>query len=390
LLTADAFPSNRLIPGTTTMLELIRRIGFDCLSQTWQQIGRSSWLLRLMLLAVVLVCRTFGQGGPMVVGSGYGLPNYLTVAPGQVMTLQVTGLKAVLPSPLKSTASPLPTVLSGISVSLTQYIPKTVSFAVPLIAISQRSFCSDPSSASPDCRITFITLQIPFELTFFQNPLAVDWPLCPSADGHCPKTELQVSENGTVSRAFAVMPVGDNIHIITDCDLKAFGSVEFAIPFEFSIGGGTYPTCQSIATHADGTPISHNAPAMASEIVVLYAWGIGPTQPLVKTGELTPAPASPTWANDVQFNFSPNTSPSKPYAGIFPFAFEFHPRFIGLVQNEIGLYQINVKLPDTFPKVQPCDAARDLRNYPIQSNLTITVGGINSFDGAAICIQPPQ
>lgn len=348
-----------------------------------------TWALRLL---VVLTCghAAFGQNGPMLVGSGYGLPTYLTVAPGQIMTLQATGLKTVLASPVKSVATPLPTVLSGISVTLTQYIPRTVSLAAPLLAVSQRSFCSDPSSPPADCRITYITLQIPFELEFFENPFDSDWPLCPAADGHCPKTEIQISENGTISKALSVMPVGDNIHILTDCDLKAFGSTEFATPFTFSIVSGAYPTCQSIATHADGTPISSKSPATASEVIVLYAWGVGRTQPVVKTGDVTPAPASPTWANDVQFQFSPNAGPSKPYAGLFPFTFEFHPRFVGLVPNQVGLYQINVKLPDTFPKVQPCDAIREIRGYPIQSNLTITVGGSNSFDGAAICVQPPQ
>jgi hypothetical protein len=347
-------------------------------------------IARSSIVVALAVVSASGQNVAISVGSGYGLPTYLTVAPGQVMTLQVTGLRTVLSSPLKSTTVPLPMVLSGISVTLTQYIPKTVSFAVPLIALSQRNFCTDQSSPSPDCRITSITVQVPFELSFFENPLGADWPLCPAADGHCPRTELQISEDNTISRAFIVMPVGDQIHVITDCDLEALGTTNFATPFEFSIGGGSYPTCQSIATHADGTPISYTSPATASEVIVLYAWGVGPTQPLIKTGDPTTAPASPTWANDVQFNFSPNAPPSKPYAGIFPFEFEFHPRFVGLVQGQIGLYQINVKLPDTFPKVQRCDAVRNSRYYPIQSNLTITIGGVNSFDGAEICVQPQQ
>jgi hypothetical protein len=172
----------------------------------------------------------------------------------------------------------------------------------------------DPASATPDCRVIFITVQIPFELVYWQNPLK---------GISCP-----VNVGGTKS------------------------------------------------------------PATPGEIVVLYAWGVGPTVPLARTGDVTPAPASPTWANDVQFNFSPNAPPSKPYGGFFPFEFEFHPRFIGLVQGQIGLNQINVKLPDTFPDVQRCDPSRN-GICAIQSNLTITVGGANSFDGAAICTEKP-
>jgi len=341
-----------------------------------------------LILIALAMSLALGQNAPMLVGSGYGLPAQLSIAPGQIVTLQVTGLKTVLTSPSKATQMPLPSTLAGISVTLTQYLPIKTSLPVPLLGVSQRNFCSYSSSTS-DCLITFVTVQIPFEVVFFENPFSTADPQCPASGGHCPKTELQVAENGTASKIFSVVPVGDSIHIITDCDVQAFSGTDFAVPFEFGISSGTYQTCQSIVTHADGTPVSVNSPVVPSEVVVLYAWGVGPTKPLAKTGEATSAPASPTWANDIQFNFSPNARPSKPYGGIFPFKFEFHPRYIGLVQDQIGLYSINVKLPDTFPPVQSCDGTRN-GTYAIQSNLTITVGGINSFDGAAICAQTQQ
>ena len=63
-----------------------------------------------------------GQSGPTVAGVGYSVP-FPTVAPGQVVRLQVTGLKTVLlPSLLTATTTPLPTVLGGISVTITQAI----------------------------------------------------------------------------------------------------------------------------------------------------------------------------------------------------------------------------------------------------------------------------
>ena len=72
------------------------------------------------------------------------------------------------------------------------------------------------------------------------------------------------------------------------------------------------------------------------------------------------------------------------------------PEFVGLTPGQVGLYQINVKLPDTFPPVDPCTTASvitgtagTLSNVAL-SNLTISFGGVSSFDGAAICVQPPQ
>jgi len=73
------------------------------------------------------------------------------------------------------------------------------------------------------------------------------------------------------------------------------------------------------------------------------------------------------------------------------------PLFVGLTPGQVGLYQINVLLPSAFPAaVVPCTTlAVGTGNpaYPpaiVQSNLTIDIGGVTSFDGAAICIQPPQ
>jgi hypothetical protein len=68
-----------------------------------------------------------------------------------------------------------------------------------------------------------------------------------------------------------------------------------------------------------------------------------------------------------------------------------------LTPGQVGLYQINVQLPSAFPAaVLPCTTLSVCTGnpafcpLPIQSNLTIDIGGVTSFDGAAICIQPGQ
>jgi hypothetical protein len=54
-------------------------------------------------------------------------------------------------------------------------------------------------------------------------------------------------------------------------------------------------------------------------------------------------------------------------------------------------YQINVKFPDNLPPIPACTgiAPSPLISY-VQMNLTIDIGGIDSLDGAAICVQPGQ
>jgi hypothetical protein len=56
---------------------------------------------------------------------------------------------------------------------------------------------------------------------------------------------------------------------------------------------------------------------------------------------------------------------------------------MGLTPGQVGLYQINVKLPMVFPALEACGGF-------VGSTLTINVAGDSSFDGAAICVAVPN
>jgi len=78
----------------------------------------------------------YGQG-PTLAGSGYTDTSIIQVAPGQITTLFVTGLKTVLPtSRVDANVIPLPTTLQGISVRLDQTTP------LPLLSLYQTSVCN--------------------------------------------------------------------------------------------------------------------------------------------------------------------------------------------------------------------------------------------------------
>ena len=60
--------------------------------------------------------------------------------------------------------------------------------------------------------------------------------------------------------------------------------------------------------------------------------------------------------------------------------------FAGLTPGQIGLYQINVQLPATFPSVPACGVNG---NLTVASNLAINVEtAYYVHDGLSICVQP--
>jgi hypothetical protein len=272
-----------------------------------------------------------------------------------------------------------------------------LSVAAPLLAVEQLNGCNyavtPPSPVvPPDCMVGAITLQIPYELT----------PFTAVSDSTAPPTaELAITANGISSKAFSISTYTDNLHVLKTCD--AFPSKQSGSQIIVNFG------CNSVVTHADGTLVTANSPAKPGETVVIYAYGLGPTTPAVKSGEATPTPAPTLPVGEwfmrtvaIQYDFRPNASPSNPYLtlqGVIsptpitgPVAPT--PTFVGLTPGQVGLYQINLPLPSSFPAIQPCTTLSVCTGascpLPIQSNLTIDIGGVSSFDGAAICVQPPQ
>lgn len=304
-------------------------------------------------LLLTLLSPASGQTGPTLIGAGYALPT-LTVAPGEIVTLQVSGLNTVLSGPITTQQIPLSTQLAGISVTLNQYVHQgallSLSMPLPLLSIQQTNNCSPLDTATPDCLVTFITGQIPFEMQ--------------ATVTNSPVTNLVISDGAAQSKAFSVNPNPINVHVLTSC--------------------GAFKTAACV-THADGTLVTGSSPAMPGETVVIYAIGLGPTTPAVATGAATPAPAPGVTGIAIQFDFTANAGPRFPTASEVDTTKNSYPIFVGLTPGQVGLYQLNVKLPDTFPSVPSCSSAI---YWGTASNLTIDIfTNFLSYDAAPICVQ---
>jgi uncharacterized protein (TIGR03437 family) len=255
--------------------------------------------------------------------------------------------------------------MAGFSVTVSQRIGNTIGspVAAPLISVEQQPICAELTWAYgdlPDCFLTVLTVQMPFELAppSFASP----------TDGPIPVTRVVIAHDGKNSVPFSALTLSDQIHVVTTCDSLRPADSSCAFP--------GFP----VVTHANGFRVTRQSPAEPGEVVTIYAWGLGATEPSVETGEPTP-PAIirvPGGKILVAFDFRSNAASSWRFGQAAS-----PPEFVGLTPGQVGLYQVNVKLPSAFPATEPC-------NGGVGSNLTINVAGDNSFDGAAICVAVPN
>ena len=92
----------------------------------------------------------------------------------------------------------------------------------------------------------------------------------------------------------------------------------------------------AIATHLSGALVSADAPAKAGEIIVLYAAGLGRVNPDTTSGKLVTSAAQILAAPQMQLTLGGVAIPA---ANVL---------YAGLAPGFAGLYQINLKLPDTL------------------------------------------
>lgn len=292
------------------------------------------------------------QAGSTALAAGNSFLTPGAAAPGGLIYLYVQGVGNQLVGPVSAGSFPLPTSLAGISVTLQDSNITPQSRAVPILAVNPVSTCmTPPVPVSGTCgRYTVITIEMPIE---FQQAAPAATPV---------RAYLSVSENGVSGSVVQVTPLSDAVRVLSTC-------VE-------------YP-CNSAVTHADGTLVTTNTPAKPGEEVVLWAVGLGPTTPAVPTGQATPQPAPVTQETfQLNFDFRSNAPPYRPVCATPTACLEAEPVFAGLTPGYAGLYQVNFIVPPPPAGTPPCDGST------ITSNLTVSLLGSGSFDGARICVDP--
>jgi uncharacterized protein (TIGR03437 family) len=330
---------------------------------------------RYALIVAAAALSALGQSASpnTIVGAGYVFPTPLSIAPGQIITVFAAGVGSTLTQSVFAGAGKLPTSLAGISVTIRQ----GKDIPAPVIEVSPVTTCGAGCGV-----ITAITIQIPYGLLTVCNPSEM---VCPSSTPNfVVATEFFVTENGVGGTLSALTPQPDQVHILTVCDTVLPGGSGYS-----PVGG---PPCQPVVTHANGMLVSNMSPATVGEELVAYAVGLGATNPAAPSGQPAAQPTPTAESFTLDFNFHANALASRPLVSqataiIAPPPI---PLFTGLTPGYPGLYQINFIVPPVPGGMPPCASGQANLLGLVNTNLTVSVEGSASFDGAAICVSLPE
>jgi uncharacterized protein (TIGR03437 family) len=307
------------------------------------------------------------QSGAAVVGAGYNAIAPVSVAPGQVITIFVTGVGNVTQK-IAAGKPPLGNTLAGITANLAQ---GNTTIATPILAVFPLKDCQFTAPGVKCASVTAVTVEIPFELRAnipgSLAPVFLDY--------------LQISDSAGNSAVVSLNAQMDAIHVLYPQDTVLATDMAQAT----SSGGG-------VVTHANGMLVDPVHPAQAGEELVMYLVGLGAVNPAVATGSASPLPAVPAAGGfALNFDYRPNAPPTPGTVLMNEWFVSIAPPFAGLAPGFVGLYQVIFKVPPMPPGTPPCVRSLGFGANPfasVLSNLTVTVVGRTSFDGAAICVGP--
>jgi hypothetical protein len=344
------------------------------------QVLENTLKLTALLVCMATLCPAFAETDAVLTAAGYSAPAPLQVAPGQVTTLFFRDIGPIPGGQLRTaqaTTVPLQTTLAGLSLRINQGQSPAVD--IPLFAVRQESDCDGSAAVSPACLLTSVRLQIPFEIVapfHTTGPNGEPTPPPPPA----PLAHLMLDVDGQADRVFPLQPVQDNAHILTSCDVS--WDTNYA------------SVCDRQVYHADGHSVSEAEPAQLGETVVVYVYGLGQPSAQVPTGDVSPVG---TVLTDIPhrvvafFDNFVNTPSSIPRLvgsneTVIPGSpIVFSPiAFGGLTPGQIGMYQINIPVPQSLELAGPCGGF----NGFIHANASLRVTTSMGTETLGLCVQP--
>jgi hypothetical protein len=346
--------------------------------------GRTDMSIRafitITLLSINACLDAIGQTAPVTNGGGYSFPAPLPLAPGQLVTLLVTGLSGPL-SRRAPAGVDLDTTLSGVSVGMEQISGGLNRFDLPILEVRLLQTCGNPVFGTVCLPgMAAVTVQAPFGMGTFDE--GGGWPT------------LRVRMDGVSMYVMEVQTFPDQVHIVRAFD-SILPNMERASPCFRSVRlGNMAPTnrtglpCPPMVYRADGSLVSWANPAKAGEELSALAVGLGHTYPLAETGKVVKGVLGTAMEFAMDFNYRRNALGTRPPPVDTPGVPK--PTYTAAKEGEVGLYEVRFIVPPVPPGTAPCAPLENLQGLSgenvVYSNLTFSIGGKYSFDGAGICV----
>jgi uncharacterized protein (TIGR03437 family) len=145
-------------------------------------------------------------------------------------------------------------------------------------------------------------------------------------------TTLQVVRDGQAGNTITATVSGRSpgLFLLNPVLLGQYGAITNASQ------GGNFPIPRELAAELG----INGAPARPGDVLTIYATGLGDVAPVVPSGHA--APGQEPLARIVEV-------PRVNFLGRFLFPLRQDPSFVGLTPNFVGLFQINVAVPDEAP-----------------------------------------
>ncbi len=264
------------------------------------------------LLFLLGAC-VMGAQSSGLIASGYShTAPMIPITGGQIVSLFVRGLDV---PETNSGGFPLPTELAGVTVTLD-------GTQIPLFKVRPLGCLAGVGDLRfhQVCDTTLINVQIPTGL-------------CAIGDQCLPYSRVKMVVYKDSAEIAAV-----------EADLSSRQTTVHLLRCNETILNNP-GACDFWISRADGSQLSEDNPANPGEEITIYATGLGRTVPTIPTG--TPAPDRAPVRNQERYR----VAFSQPYGGSPPIDggdAVARPSYIGVTIGEVGIYQINVRVPESL------------------------------------------
>lgn len=337
--------------------------------------------ITIIVLSTAVCVDAVGQTAPVTNGGGYAFPAPIPLAPGQLVTLFVTGFS--VPSQRAPAGTDLETTMAGVSVGMVQITGDLNSFDLPVLEVRMLRTCLQVSAPCLP-RMAAVTVQVPFEMATYND--------C----GRCSEPTFSVRWNGVSMNVLEGFPLPDQIHIVRAFDsvLLSTSTASVDVCTKATQADNMAPQnytgvpCPPIVKRPDGSLVSSANPAKAGEELSALAVGLGHTYPLGETGKVVKDVRGTAMGFAMDFNYRRNALGTRPPPADTPGVPK--PTYTAAREGEVGLYEVRFIVPPVPHGTPPCETLPTVPPLPtgnvVYSNLTFSIGGQYSFDGAGICV----